>query len=84
MTSALDGKLPEVACRIFIGTEGSPGVVTAVVLFLPIGIAEFFEAAREGVLSDAVAVGALVTGAILMAFPIVMLKTKSLPYFRQG
>jgi hypothetical protein len=62
----------------------SPGVVTAVVLFLPIGIAEFFEAAREGVLSDAVAVGALVTGAILMAFPIVMLKTKSLPYFRQG
>jgi hypothetical protein len=62
----------------------SPGGVTAIVLFLPIGIAEFVEASREGVLSGAVGVGAAVAGAILMAFPIVMLKTKSLPYFRQN
>lgn len=62
----------------------SPGVVTAVVLFLPIGVAEFVEASRESVLSAAVGVGATVAGGALMAFPIVMLKTKSLPYFRQN
>jgi hypothetical protein len=62
----------------------SPGVVTAIALFLPIGVAEFIEASREGVLSTAVAVGAIVAGATLMAFPIMMLKTKSLPYFRQN
>ena len=69
-----------------IRTKGrfSPGLVTAVVLFLPIGIAEFVEASREGVLSGAVGFGAIVAGAILMAFPIVMLKTKSHPYFRQN
>ena len=61
----------------------SPGLVTAVVLFLPIGVAEFFEASSEGVLTAAVAVGAVLTGAVIMAYPIVMLKTKSLPYFRQ-
>ena len=62
----------------------SPGVVTAVVLFLPIGVAEFVEASREGVLSVTVGASAVVAGAILMAFPIVMLKTKTLPYFRQN
>jgi hypothetical protein len=62
----------------------SPGLVTAVVLFLPISIVEFVEASREGVLSGVVGVGAVLAGAILMAFPIVMLKTKSLPYFRQN
>jgi hypothetical protein len=61
----------------------SPGIVTAVVLFLPIGVAEFVEALKEGVLGAAVGVGATVAGAALMAFPIVMLKIKSLPYFRQ-
>jgi hypothetical protein len=62
----------------------SPGVVTAISLFLPVGIAEFVEASREGVLSGATVIGAAVTGALLMAYPIVMLKSKSLPYFRQN
>jgi hypothetical protein len=61
----------------------SPGVVTGVVLFLPIGIGEFIQASRQGILSSMVTVGAVVTGALLMAFSIVMLKAKSLPYFRQ-
>lgn len=62
----------------------SPGVVTAVVLFLPVGFMVFVEASREDVLSVLVGVGAAGAGAILMAFPIVMLKAKSLPYFRQS
>ena len=68
-----------------IRTKGrfSPGVITAVVLFLPVGIGEFAEASGSGVLDGSVAVGAIAAGAIVMAYPIVMLKTKSLPYFRQ-
>jgi hypothetical protein len=62
----------------------SPGVITAVILFLPIGIAEFIEASNEGVLGPGIATGAFVIGALLMAFPIVMLKAKSLPYLRQN
>lgn len=56
--------------------------MTAVVLFLPIGLAEFIEASREGV-SLAVVLTAFLIGAIFMAYPIVMPKVKSRPYFRQ-
>jgi len=69
-----------------IGANGRfcPGVVTATVLVLPIDVAEFVEASREAVLSGSVVVSAVIAGAIRMAFPIVMLKTKSLPHFRQN
>jgi hypothetical protein len=68
-----------------IRTKGrfSPGVVTAVVLFLPIGIAEFMEASKEGVLSVSAALAAFLVGAVFMAYPIIMLKLKSRPYFQQ-
>ncbi len=67
-----------------IRTKGrfSPGVVTAVVLFLPIGIAEFIEASKEGV-GISVVLTAFLIGAAFMAYPIVMLKLKSRPYFQQ-
>lgn len=61
----------------------SPGVVTAVVLFYPLGLAEFVEACREGRLSAATCVSAIVAGAALMSFPIAMLRLKDRPYFRQ-
>jgi Protein of unknown function with HXXEE motif len=61
----------------------SPGAFTAAAFFLPIGIGEFVEAAREDLLSDATAIGAFLIGALVMAFPIAMLRAKSLPYFRQ-
>jgi hypothetical protein len=61
----------------------SPGLVTGVVLFYPIGIAEFVEAHKEGCLSARTGAGALLLGAALMAFPIVMLRLKDRPYFRQ-
>jgi hypothetical protein len=68
-----------------IRTKGrfSPGVITAALLFLPVGIGEFVEASQEGILSGAVAGSAFIIGALLMAFPIVMLRAKSRPYFRQ-
>jgi hypothetical protein len=69
-----------------IKTRGrfSPGVFTAVVLFLPIGVACFAVADRAGVLTTAAVVVSFVIGALLMATPIVLLNIKSRPYFRQN
>lgn len=61
----------------------SPGLITGIVLFYPVGIAEFVRAHEEGRLSASIGVGAFVLGAVLMAFPIVMLRLKDRPYFRQ-
>ena len=60
----------------------SPGLITAVVLFYPVGIACYWRAAGDGVGAGAL-IGSLVLGAVLMACPIVLLKIKDRPYFRQ-
>ncbi|MFG1416776.1 HXXEE domain-containing protein [Xanthobacter sp. V0B-10] len=69
----------------FLLTRGrfSPGLMTAVVLFYPLGIAIFVAAADAGVLGTAVAVGAFAVGALLMASPVVFLRLRGRPYFRQ-
>ncbi len=61
----------------------SPGLFTAVVLFYPLGIAEFVQAYRDGHLTAPLGLGALLLGAVLMAYPIVMLRLKGRPYFLQ-
>jgi uncharacterized protein with HXXEE motif len=61
----------------------SPGLFTAVVLFYPVGIACYWRAAADGALSAAVLIGSIVIGAALMASPIVLLRIKDKPYFRQ-
>jgi len=61
----------------------SPGVFTAVVLFYPVGIACYWRAAADGTLSTAAVVGSVAIGALLMASPIVLLRIKDKPYFRQ-
>lgn len=68
-----------------IATRGrySPGVATAVVLFLPIGSLCYWSAADAGVLDAATLTVSVVIGAALMASPIVLLRLKSRPYFRQ-
>src|SRR5579862_5996356 len=65
------------------GGRFSPGVATAVVLFYPIAIACYACAARSGRLGAITLAGSLVIGAALMAFPVVLLKIKDRPYFRQ-
>ncbi|PZQ99366.1 MAG: HXXEE domain-containing protein [Cereibacter sphaeroides] len=69
-----------------IRTRGrySPGVFTAVVLFLPIAWLTFSAANRAGLLAIGTAIAAFVIGALLMAMPIVLLHIKSRPYFRQN
>lgn len=61
----------------------SPGAFTAVVLFLPIGVACFRAAGDAGVLNGVAIAGSVILAAALMASPIVLLHLKSLPYFRQ-
>jgi uncharacterized protein with HXXEE motif len=67
-----------------IVTKGrySPGLATAVLLFYPIGIAIFVRAAAGGVGAGTM-IAAGVIGAALMAYPIVLLRLRRKPYFRQ-
>jgi hypothetical protein len=62
----------------------SPGLISAVVLFLPIGTWLFYGADKDGVLTTTTAIIAVVLGAGLMAYPIILLKVKDKPFFRQG
>jgi hypothetical protein len=62
----------------------SPGVATAVVLFLPVGVAIWKRAADEGSLDPVSVVIGIAGGASLMAYPIVMLRLRSMPYFWQS
>ena len=68
-----------------IRTRGrfSPGVITAVVLFLPLGIATYRFALENGLATVETLCAGLVLGALILAFPIGMLLVKSKPYFRQ-
>jgi hypothetical protein len=65
----------------FLWTRGrfSPGLFTAIVLFVPLGIATI----RAGHLNAIGLAEVFCTGALLMATPIVFLKVKDKPYFDQ-
>ncbi len=65
------------------GGRFSPGLATALILFFPIAIAMWRRAWGDGVLDVGTAVLAVVAGALLMAYPVVMLNLRSKPYFRQ-
>ncbi|HEY9211271.1 MAG TPA: HXXEE domain-containing protein [Ancylobacter sp.] len=69
-----------------IVTKGrfSPGAITAVLLFYPVGIGMYRTAAAEGLLTRGVLLGSMLGGAVLMAYPIILLRLKGLPYFRQA
>jgi hypothetical protein len=69
----------------FLWTRGrfSPGLITAVVLFYPVGFWCYAGASLEGFPGVQAIAGSLLLGALLMATPIVFLKTARLPYFIQ-
>jgi hypothetical protein len=68
-----------------VWTKGrfSPGAFTATVLLLPMGVAVFWKALASGAASTSTALLGLLIGALLMAYPVVMLHLRSKPYFRQ-
>jgi Protein of unknown function with HXXEE motif len=69
----------------FIRTKGrfSPGLISAVFFFIPLSVATFWISWSSGVASIGEIGLGLVIGALILAFPIVMLIVKSWPYFRQ-
>jgi hypothetical protein len=69
----------------YVVTRGrfSPGLITAILLFLPIGTACYVVANDAGVLNTSNLIGSFVLAALLMAMPIVLLHIKSMAYFRQ-
>jgi hypothetical protein len=69
----------------FLRTKGrfSPGLISAVVLFYPVGIAAYWRAAADRVIDSEAVLGSLLIGAALMAWPVVLLLIKDRPYFRQ-
>jgi|SRR5580698_5069004 hypothetical protein len=62
----------------------SPGTITAVVLFIPLGIAMWKRTYEDGSLDTATVLIGAIGGAVVMAYPIVMLNVRSRPYFRQA
>jgi len=62
----------------------SPGLISAVLIFLPLGSWLFYGAYEDGVLKTLTTVSAFALAAGLMACPIVMLKLKDKPFFKQG
>lgn len=70
--------LPVLVTRIF-----SPGLFTAVILFLPVTAWLYRGASQDGVLTTGAVLVSSIMGFLLMMFPIVLQKTKRLPFFRQ-
>jgi len=67
-----------VVTRVF-----SPGLFTAVILFLPVGYWAYWGAWRDGMLTAGAVIISGVVGFLLMMLPIVLQKTKRMPFFRQ-
>ena len=59
----------------------SPGLITAIFLFLPIGLACFNDAINLGIFTKSIVIAAL-CGAFLVAYPIFLIKTKNLDFFK--
>jgi hypothetical protein len=70
----------------FLRTGGrfSPGLFTAVVLFLPCAVATYWTALSSGIAGPGTAMAGVIVGALTMAYPVVMLKMKDKAFFRQG
>jgi hypothetical protein len=71
--------LPALLTRV-----NSPGLFTAVLLFYPVGGWAYYGAWADGVLHPRDAVLSVALGAAVMAYPIVLLRTKRLRLLRQG
>jgi hypothetical protein len=59
----------------------SPGLITAIFLFLPVGAACFKNAIQLGVMPKSLILAGL-GGALVMAYPIFLIKTKNLDFFK--
>lgn len=79
----INGVLMHIVPFIRTGGRFSPGLFTAIVLFLPISLATFWSALASGIAGVGMVIAGLLIGGLTLAFPIVMLNLKSWPYFQQ-
>jgi pimeloyl-ACP methyl ester carboxylesterase len=68
---------------VLITRRFSPGLMTALIIFLPLGVAVFWFALANELVTSTTAIAGLIVGAVIMAYPIVMLKVRDKPFFRQ-
>ena len=54
----------------------SPGALTSLVLFLPVGAWAYYGAHLDGVLTTSVALWSIILGALIMAFPLALWRLK--------
>ncbi len=80
----INGILFHIAPVILTRGRFSPGLFTAIILFLPIGFFCYRTANNAGQLDAFSVVLSVAIGAALMATPIVLLRIKDRPYFRQA
>ena len=57
----------------------SPGALTALLLFLPIGVWAYYGVYLDGVLTTSTALWSIVLGALIMAFPLALGRLKANP-----
>lgn len=69
---------------VLVTRHFSPGVMSALLVMLPVGISFFWIAVREGHAGLGTCVAAFAIGALLMAYPVAMLRIRSKPMFRQA
>ncbi len=62
----------------------SPGLITALLLYYPIGIWCYKCAYDTGVLTRENLIGSLLLGALIMLAPVLLFKARTLAYFQQG
>jgi hypothetical protein len=68
--------LPTMTTRVY-----SPGLATAVALFYPVGVWAYYGAWLDGALSVQAGILSGVSGALLMATPVVLLRVKTWTMF---
>ncbi len=71
--------LPTIVQRRF-----SPGVFTAVVVYLPVAAWAYWAADRDGVLDLRAVLVSAAGGVLLMAFPVALIKLRRAPWVRGG
>ncbi len=69
---------------VLVTRRFSPGTITAVLLFLPLGAATFRKGYMSGIADMGTIIGAFVIGALTMAWPVFLIRIKSHPMFLQS
>jgi len=60
----------------------SPGLLTALILFMPLGGGLYYSASQDGVLTGRALLFSTLGGVLVMAYPVVLMKTAGIQLFK--